>query len=365
MKRLWILLLCACFLSGCSASTRIENQAHAVSIGLDLEGGEIRMSAQVPTIGGESPKGEGGVSAVSYSVYSAVGRDFPSAYALLTATIPEKLNLTQLKIIVISQSLAESDEFHPLLTEIMRSYELSAAATVIVSRSTALEMLKNQRTLIGTHLSVSMPAMLENFEKSGYIPITNLSALYAGMNGTYSTQKAALGSVSEDAVSGSLIAGTLNRDGENKNEYMGCALFGREKMVGVLNGYETQLMRLLEGKRVKLSSVRGFSTVSAEPLGRPRADILTEGGKTRIRVSLAIGATPLDAPPDAEALKNRLTSDIAGVIGVCQRLGVEPFGFAETAAKRYRTTAEWEKSDWLRQFREADISVSVDLTVFK
>ena len=364
MKRILILLMTACLLTGCSASTHIENQAHAVSIGFDLEEDEIRMSVQVPTIGGKSPESEGGTGAVSYSIYSAAGSDFPSAYSLLTATIPEKLNLTQLKIIVISQSLAESEEFFPVLTEIMRVYELSAAATVIVSRTSALEMLKNQRTLIGTHLSVSMPAMLENYEKSGYIPLTSLSALYAGMKGAYSTQKAALGSVSEDSAPGSLIAGTLNREGENKNEYMGCALFGREKMLGVLNGYETQLMRLLEGKRVKISSVQGFSSVSAEPLGKPRAEIRTSGGRTRIRILLEIGATSLFTPPDTEEIKNKLTSDIAGVIGKCQRLGAEPFGFAEIHARQYKTNAEWAQSDWLKRFSEADISVSVNVTVF-
>ena len=365
MKRMLIFLLTACLLTGCASSARIENQAHAVSIGLDLADDEIRMSVQVPTIGGKSGGDESGGSAVSYSIYSAAGPDFPSAYSLLTATIPEKLNLTQLKIIVLSQTLAESNRFLPLITELMHIYELSAAATVIVSRTTAQEMLKNQRTLIGTHLSVSMPAMLENYEKSGYIPLTSLSSLYAGMKGVYSTQKAALGSVSEDAVSGSLIAGTLNRDGENKNEYMGCALFGRERMVGVLDGYETQLLHLLEGKHVKISSVQGFSSVAVEPVGDPRVEILTRKGDTRIEIRIKLGATPLTRSFDAEALKNRLASDIAGVIGQCQRLKAEPFGFSEIAVRGFKTNSEWEEFDWLNRFCDADISVIIDITVFE
>ena len=364
MKRTLVLLLIACILTGCDSSAHIENQAHAVSIGLDLLDDEIRMSVQVPTIGGKSSGDDSSGRTVSYSIYSAAGPDFPSAYSLLTATIPEKLNLTQLKIIVLSQSLAESDRFLPTLTELMHIYELSSAATVIVSGTSAQEMLKNQRTLIGTHLSVSMPAMLENYEKSGYIPLTSLSSLYAGMKGVYSTQKAAFGSVSEDAVSGSLIAGTLNRDGENKNEYMGCALFGRERMVGVLNGYETQLLHLLEGKHVKISSIQGFSSVAAEPIGRPRVDIQSVKEDTRIQIRLTLGATPLTRSVNAEALKNRLTSDIAGVIGKCQRLNAEPFGFSEIAVRDFKTNMEWEESDWLNRFCSADISVMVDITVF-
>lgn len=364
MKRILILSFIICLLTGCSQSTRIENQAHAISIGLDLDGNEIRMSVQVPTIGGESGSGDDKKSAVSYSVYSAAGPDFPSAYSLLTATVPEKLNLTQLKIIVFSQTLSESDRFFPLLEELMSVYELSAAANVIVSRTAAVDMLKNQRTLIGTHLSVSMPAMLENYEKSGYIPLTNLSGLYAGLKGSFSTQKAALGSVSEDALSGSLIAGTLNRDGENENEYMGCALFGRRKMVGILNGYETQLMHFLEGKRVKISSVPNYPSASAQMIGKPRVDIQTANGKMRITVSLKIGVTSLSESVNAKAFKNRLTQDLAGVIGKCQRLGAEPFGFSEIAVREFKTNSDWGAFDWLSRFCEAEISVCPDISIF-
>ena len=103
-----LLTLLALLLGGCTPSRQIENQAHAISMGLDLTDGKICMSVQVPTIGAGSGEGSGSASATEYSIYSATAKDFPLAYDLLLATVPQRLNLTQLKSIIFSEALARS-----------------------------------------------------------------------------------------------------------------------------------------------------------------------------------------------------------------------------------------------------------------
>lgn len=362
MKKLCLLLSLCLFLTGCDSSKHLENKAHAISIGIDLMDEQIQLSVQVPTIGGESLAGDSGAGAATYAIYSATADDFPAAYNLLIATLPERLNLTQLKSIIICEDLARSERFSPLIEALFRVYALSAASTVIISRTPAREMLENQRAFIGTHLSVSMPAMLGNYASYGYIPLTSLSLLYAGMNSVYSTAKAALGSVSRaDYADGqqTALAGSLNRQGENRNEYMGCALFDRQKMVGLLDGYETQLAGFLAGSDITIDSMPRYSGLTLNLRKKPAIRIDCQAQPVAIDIALDVLATPITPFSDFSQAATFLARDIEEVIAKCQQMSVEPFRFAERAAGQFSTMREWEDFAWLKRFSEAKVSVSV------
>lgn len=359
-----LLTLLALLLAGCAPSRQIENQAHAISMGLDLTDGKICMSVQVPTIGAVGSEGSGHTSATEYSIYSATANDFPLAYDLLLATVPQRLNLTQLKSIIISETLARSERFSPILRSAMHIFSLSGSAVVLISRTPAREILENQEAYIGTHLSISMPAMLEYYRVSGYIPKTSLSLLYAGLQSVYSTGKAALCGLqgSEPPQEGSYLPGALDREGDNRDEFMGCALFDRSRMVGILNGRETQLLQMLSGESTEIGFILPDSSVRLSQQRSPQVDFSSENDRLRIDVTLRLRVVPLMDMPDLNELASTLEASMKAVLGKCAAWEVEPFGFADRAVLSHSTFDSWDGASWPKAFSQAETHVHVQLS---
>lgn len=359
-----LLTFLALLLGGCSPSRQIENQAHAISMGLDLTDDKICMSVQVPTIGAAGGEGNGHTSATEYSIYSATANDFPLAYDLLLATVPQRLNLTQLKSIIFSETLARSEQFSNILRSAMHIVSLSSNAVVLVSRTPAREILENQEAYIGTHLSISMPAMLEYYRVNGYIPQTSLSLLYAGLNSVYSTGKAALCGLegSDTPQEGSYLPGALDRQGDNRDEFMGCALFNRSRMVGILNGHETQLMQLLSGESTEIGFILPDSSVRLSQRRSPQLAFSSEDGHLRIDVTLCLRVVPLMEMPDLNALASTLETSLQAVLEKCAAWEVEPFGFADHAAASQLTLDSWDGARWPETFSQAETRVHVQLS---
>ena len=59
-------------------------------------------------------------------------------------------------------------------------------------------------------------------------------------------------------------------------------------------------------------------------------------------------------------LKLALTQDIDEVISMAQELGVEPFGFAEKAVRKFTTIAQWREFDWEESFRRAEVEIEIE-----
>lgn len=359
-----LLTLLALLLGGCTPSRQIENQAHAISMGLDLTDGKICMSVQVPTIGAGSGEGSGSASATEYSIYSATAKDFPLAYDLLLATVPQRLNLTQLKSIIFSEALARSERFFPILRSTIHIFSLSGSAIVLVSRAPAREILENQEAYIGTHLSISMPAMLEYYRVNGYIPQTSLSLLYAGLKSVYSTGKAALCGLegSEPPQDGSYLPGALDREGDNRDEFMGCALFNRNRMVGILDGHETQMMQLLSGESTEIGFTLPDSSVRLSQRRSPQIEFSSEDGRMRIDVTLRLRVIPLMETPDLDELKATLETAMQAVLKKCAEWEVEPFGFADAAVVSHLTFDSWDGERWPETFSQAETRAHVVLS---
>ena len=80
-----------------------------------------------------------------------------------------------------------------------------------------------------------------------------------------------------------------------------------------------------------------------------------EDGRLRIAFDLRFNAiADLKAPP-LEEIRDTLREDLAQLLAKCQALGVEPFGFAAQAARRFASLADWQAYGWPERFRERGI----------
>lgn len=362
MKRLICVFLSFLLLSGCAPSYRIENQAHAVSMGIDIDDGRMTVTVQVPNLGAANKK-EGGTESSNYQIYTAQADNFETAYNILEASLPQQLNLTHLKTIVFSKAFAESDAFIKTIDTFMNVFLVTGSANVIVTEKEAQKLIENQKPHIGIRLSITIPSMLSYHAENGYIPLCTLSALYAGLKGRYSTALCPLADTADEnkETDDPFMPGSIPRTGENKNEYMGAAVFDKNRMVGTLNGYEMQLAYFLMGESGRIAD---FAVPYAMRIStRKKRDVQMNFGNENINleITLYLDVATLDGKTDVKDIEKRLKSDFEMVIKKCQQMAVEPFGLAESTAKAFKDYTDFEEFDWLKQFEKANVRILMEL----
>ncbi|MDO4740585.1 MAG: hypothetical protein Q4A66_07965, partial [Eubacteriales bacterium] len=128
MRSLKLCFLCVCLLlCGCTQTDQPENQAIAIGLSVDLnEEGGLELSVLLPNL-----HSVGQSSSSAYTICSATAHSFAEAIGLLRTSIPLTLNLAQLKAVIFSQEIAQSDFLHNIVSDMYLTHRLYNAAFCI------------------------------------------------------------------------------------------------------------------------------------------------------------------------------------------------------------------------------------------
>ena len=272
-----MLLMLLLLLSGCTGGQEIESGLFVIAMAVDAapEGNlTVTVKALSGTEDGASSASDGESASDSeaelektepgYIVLSATAPSCLRALGLLGATTPRTVNLSQLREIVVSQTLAETDATLSILKEIRAIYRANGEAVVVVTPDQAGDFIRRQRAVLGLRLSKYLEVLFEHYEQLDVIPPSpSLSAVIAAMeSGT--ADAAAVYAAGNDFQNTLLLQsksdldrlpGHLPRTAPAPNEYMGAALFSGPRMTGTLTGNEVSLLCLMTGKASKRVSV--------------------------------------------------------------------------------------------------------------
>jgi len=113
--------------------------------------------------------------------------------------------------------------------------------------------------------------------------------------------------------------------------------------LNLLTGRVNSFAYEVNGRAWDLSSLRG-----------PRVKVDTSGDRPAVRVDVYLTSAQQE---ELDALEGAISRDLKALIERCQAMGVEPFGFAEKAAKRFVTVEDWLDYRWREQFMRADVEV--------
>lgn len=377
MKKFKYALLCfvimgALPLCGCSMTTQLENQAYAIGLAVDrMPSGEIRLSVQLPTLGGNTQKDAQSSSGGSrYTISSATASSFFEAMDLLSATVPRAINLSQLKVIIVGQTLAQESGFKDLICDMIRMPHLHNAAYLTICLGDAQTLLAGQNPIIGARLSSNVVAALEHYAQYGYLTPSRLSDLYYSMHSVYGDPVVMLSATASgetqrpipSGMMGSALPGALPREGENKNEYMGCALIDANRMVGVLTGSQARWVNIFRGDQRETHVLCQGQSLKLTFPSRPSVTVDLSGKSPRISVAMRVAYTSANLAPDPDILRAQLTAEINEVFFICQSLGVEPFSFAETCARSFSNIDDFIAYDWSSSFAKAQIDLDIRLS---
>lgn len=368
-----ISLLLLLLLSGCSQASQVENHAYVLVMGLDKYGdGQMKMTVQIPQISGNAAEEENSGKNGNYMKLSVSAENYEAALEKLDWASPRDLNLSQIKLIVLSRELAESEECTKLIENIAQTERLYTATRVAVCEGSAEEFVAAIEPKIGTRISTDIDAMFEHYISRGYVPQSSLAELFYLTKSIYSDpmvtyallkdgQKQVESSATEEAsaLSGSVESVSESYDSDISTRFLGAAVFVDGRMRGVLNGTQTVIAALL---RNEIDSMRyecdgqSLTIVPARPV-YIRVDAKNEPICIHINAKLSLAAQ--EELPDEEKLRSSLEKDIRETIESARQMDAEPFGFAEKAAQHFLTIADWQNFDWDKHYANAEFEIDL------
>lgn len=395
MKKLlcFALLLSASFLlSGCSGGMEIESGLFVLSMAVDpapegnltvtikaLSGTQEAVSASSPDNAGDGTAQQDGGTKNStagespepgYIVMSATAPSCLRALELLSATTPRTLNLSQLKEIVVSETLARTQATLSILKEIHSLYRAGGDAVVVVTPDDAGDFIRRQRAVLGVRLSKYLQVLFEHFTEIDTIPPdAKLSSVIAAMESGTSDAAAvyAAGNSFDSAIvlSGApetdRLPGHLPRTSPAQNEYLGSAVFSGPQMTGVLTGDETGLLCLLMGKaRTRTFTLNG-AQYKANVATRVTRKIDKSTGALSVAIRMNLTRIAGENAQTAEDIARRIETGAASLLQRLQTLNCDAVGFGKIAVRGSLTIGEWERRNWKLSYPSLPVRVTAQV----
>ncbi len=376
LKSVLLAMLLVAALSGCSAAQQPENQAYAISLCADhAEAGKLLIGVTVPISGGGGK--DGGSSPEYGQIYATTG-SFSAAMEVIQSTTPFALNLSQLQSIIVSRELAQSQDFETFVQDIMSTNHLFSSTEIIVCQGSAQKFMENEKPQISGLLSLELETSYEHYALQGYVPTSKLSDVYYQGTSIYGDPICMLAATVDEstpksggsgeakqtaAASDETLGDVLPQDmpviSIGKNRYLGAALLKSKRMVGELDGEQTRWVKVLSGNLTSFSLIVDGSPMRIKIHGRPKIRVDASADAPKITVDLWIQPIPLRELPELDRITRKIEKDIQSMLDIIQPLGVDPVGFAETAAMKFLTVDDFQRYNWSERFKSAEIEINV------
>ena len=355
MRRAALMLLAvAVMLSGCAAIGAVENQAYALVLGVeDGPDGGIQLSIRIPRVGSSGPDAQEG-KGEPYLVLSAAGDSYEQALERLQWAAARELNLSHLKLIIVSEALAESERFPVLIRRIAETRHLYTTAGFIVCPGGAKAFIEGQQTIQGTRLSSEISAMFRHYARHGYIPWATFADLYYATVSGLSDPTGIMGYPADDAR-------LPEAQTASERQYLGAAVFRDGRLAAKLNDRDTLWLNLLTTRLDSFTYTCGGRDYALSCAKKPRRTVTLDGEGVKVGATLWLSSEDAAAEEALEAVARDMSATLTDMIRRCQAMGLEPFGFAERAAAHFLTLEDWRAFDWRGRFPSARVEVKVNI----
>ena len=363
------ILILSALLSGCQKYREVENLAYVIVLGVDLlDNGDSQSSALIPKITGEASSDSEGAPDSGHRVYAAAEKAFGVALERLRWVVPRNVDLSQVKLIVLSERLARSGQFMSIAYSMMDTYHLYTAARLAVCAGETLKFIQSETGLLGSRIATDLEAMFDHYANHAFIPDVQFAdvfyksvSIYSDPLAIYSTS----GPAEEVEAAAALIEPQTNdRDGDVQpqiNRFLGSCVFKKSVMVGTLSAEETLFCKLLRGKPQSFPLLLGIETLYLSMATPPMIEVDTDSDPVQIRIDLQLSLQTRSERVDTDAIRELLTNQMLATIDRCKRMGVEPFQFAEVAARNFLSIGDWMAYDWSARFPNSEIELNIEI----
>jgi spore germination protein KC len=398
-----VIILCILLISvmtSCYDAREIDEMSYVMAIGID-KGVENkwRISFQIPSFregsGGDSSKSGG--TGENTIIYTVDAPSFAAAVNLANTSISRRLYFLHTKCIIFSKEAAEEGYIGTLAAALVRNREIRRSIRTVVVDGQAQDFLKEANPVVGSELSKYYDTLFHQQRDSGFFPPIRLYETYNGMVGNYMQPIAILGGINnlKNLKKGEekrdmapepkdYSAGEIPRTGGGKAELMGSVIGNGEKMVGELTGFETRIMMMARGNFRRLyftnpdpSDPDKAVVLEVRERKEPTIKIKFDGNRPTINLKLHLEGDFISIQSRTnyenkdkkriieKSVEETIKPQLDSLIKKCQNLNSDVFGFGLYAARSFPTIQDWEKYNWAKHFKEAEVSTEVEFTVVR
>jgi Ger(x)C family germination protein len=386
------------FMTGCGKGKETDQVAYITALGIDKAGQDkIKITYQILI-----PRAAGGIQGVGQQIpggpsviSSIIAVNATEAHNLLNTTISRYSNQSHIKSIIVSEELARNG-VGDVLGSLFRWREYSSRIFFAVVRGQAEDFIKMNNPKLD-YLPVKWFEAIElKLGESGYSAATDLHdfylrlknpggssyASYIGLNPLTGEDKPISEKIPNDKMD-AYLAGDIPRTGTaGPAEFAGIAVFAGDKMVGVLDTRETNILRMLQdnfpqGRLVlddQLQPNKAINLIIRNG-NKPKISVDLVDGQEVIKISVFLEGeiTSIQSGINYEKdeylelleaeVANVITQEIQEFIRHTQQLGCDVFGFGYYLRPKFSTYDELVKTNLEDLYKTASVGVKVTVKI--
>lgn len=319
VKVLILLLLTIVLCSSCTALPA-EERAFAVALCVEKEDA-WRVHARIPTY-----QTGGG-----YMTVTGEGETLPAALSSLDAASPMRINLSQLRLLVIDEGLTEIDA---LLAALAERPDMRMQCTVTLTDAPAKDVAEALKPAAGSRLSKALDLLMDaRLEQGAILPASLAEVL---------------------------------RMGERQSPVL-TALSLEGKEINLSGGYTMEGLRLKPEETALLSMLLGHVKSLHLTLPGGSAEVRDVSAKVRLSEDLAMARVELTLTETAasfteEGLEQALVDALLTLLTRLSAAGCDALGLGRQAVMGTRDMAEWHAQNWPERYRAIRWEVAVGVT---
>ncbi len=390
---LTIVMVIAIPFAGSYSVQSMDDLAYLVVLGIDLgESNNYNVTFEFtkPNSSGENAAPENAPTIIN----SVEATSIDSAINLMNTYVSKEISLAHCKAIIISEKLAASG-ISKILYSLMNKTEIRPDTNLIVSKCKAKEYIQNVQPSLENLVAKYYEIAPVSSEYTGYTENVQLGdffnkfssytsqsvAMLGGINNTTPNKSKNYSSIIQNEASGN--AGDSPLENQGQSETLGLAVFKDDKLVGELTAIET-LCHLLITDNIESCNI--FIPDPDDPsrsidlyiYNKSKPDIQVDfiNGSPLIKLDLKLEAKILsisNTSDDAsesrlKSISNSANSYIKSLMNtflykITKDYNSDINGFGEKALSKFTTTDEFQKYNWLDNYKDSFFDVNVDTNI--
>jgi germination protein, Ger(x)C family len=402
-----ILLFSSISLTGCWGSKELDEAGYAMALGLDIGPGHnliVSVIIDNPGVTSGSAKDPPSISPGQIRVFTAQAPTLFSGLNLINTVLENQIELSHTKMVIFGEDLARQG-IEPYMDALTRWRKFRRTFYIAVAQGEARQVIESIVPPTGVNGAKFIETMFTSQQYVGYTPENQLLMFYNALKAKGADPIAALiasrtnkyeltadkenrmisGATdfkTDSGDPGNDTAGNPPLSGDGSLQFLGTAVFRRDKMVAKLTGNETMVLKMLRGEltrtfisvpdpevsgkmmQVELSQIRG-----------PQIKVVKKGNQLRAKVHLTILDDPIgiesnrqyETPANIGLIKKAVEKWISeqcfGVFHKAQTAGSDIFGFGNYAHWLVPDWPAWQKWDWNASFKTMKLDLIVQVHI--
>lgn len=393
-----IILCCALILlaTGCWGARETDELGYILAMGIDKgKESDLHITFQVASLKGGSA-GEGGGEKGS-ELFTVEAASIFGALQLANAFVSRDLTLMHNRAVIVSADVAR-DGLSEYINAFVRSREIRRNTFLFITPGQAADVMKNNKPILESNPSRQLELLTGAKKFAGFLVATDIHEMNTALKSPGQEAVAALiginkGKEAEEKNQGfeekirqevSYLPGEIPRQGGNKIDVIGTAVFRGDKLAGYLDGTETRYYQMVRGSFDRAivtfpdpEEPEKYALELRIKKGRSpgiNVSFIDEVPQVEVSIILEAEIVSLDSGIDYETgekelaleryLEKYITAEISKVIKKTQEeYKSDIFGFGDYTRKYFLTWQDWQDYGWLERYPEAQISINTSLAI--